>query len=105
MSDSLASRRKRTATERSESNADPLLIRKKAREAAKSNTGIGGGAIATQVPTLVSVSRCFFEIQHVLTNSQVTQPRPRVIYMEGIDDENHLDAVGPSSNVSSLLQN
>ena len=37
MSDSLGFRCKRTATEHAESNADPLVIRKKACEAAKSN--------------------------------------------------------------------
>jgi hypothetical protein len=36
-SDSLALRRKRTATERAENNADPLVVKKKAREAAKSS--------------------------------------------------------------------
>lgn len=35
--DSLSLRRKRTATERAENNGDPLVARKKAREAAKSN--------------------------------------------------------------------
>ena len=35
---SLALRRKRTATERAESNGDPLVAKKKAREAAKANT-------------------------------------------------------------------
>jgi hypothetical protein len=35
--DSLALRRKRTATERAESNGDPLVAKKKAREAAKVN--------------------------------------------------------------------
>ncbi len=40
MSDSLGLRRKRTATERAEKNADPLVIRKKAREAAKSNVTV-----------------------------------------------------------------
>lgn len=34
-SDSLALRRKRTATERAENNGDPLVAKKKAREAAK----------------------------------------------------------------------
>jgi len=48
MSDSLGLRRKCTATERAEKNADPLVIRKKARDAAKSNVtvateaGLGG---------------------------------------------------------------
>ena len=35
--ESLALRRKRTATERAENNGDPLVVKKKAREAAKSN--------------------------------------------------------------------
>ena len=54
MSDSLGLRRKRTATERAESNADPLVIRKKARKAAKSNmtatvsTEINRGSIHTR---------------------------------------------------------
>ena len=34
-SDSLALRRKHTATERAENNGDPLVAKKKAREAAK----------------------------------------------------------------------
>ena len=50
MSDFSSSRRKRTATERSESNADPLVIRKKAREAAIAN------ASATQVSAGSTVS-------------------------------------------------
>ena len=36
-SDSLALRRKRTATERAENNGDPLIAKKRACEAAKSN--------------------------------------------------------------------
>jgi hypothetical protein len=48
MSDISSSHRKCTATERSKSNADPLVIRKKARKAAKSNTA--AEATATQVP-------------------------------------------------------
>ena len=36
-SDSLALRRKRTATERAENKGDPLVAKKKAREAAKSS--------------------------------------------------------------------
>jgi hypothetical protein len=62
MSDILGFRRKRTATERSESNADPLVIRKKAREAAKSNTA--ADAIATQVAT---VRFNIFEVMNTLT--------------------------------------
>lgn len=39
-SESLALRRKRTATERAENNGDPLVANKKAREAAKSKTNV-----------------------------------------------------------------
>jgi hypothetical protein len=38
-SESLALRRKRTATERAENNGDPLAANKKARAAAKSKAG------------------------------------------------------------------
>ena len=36
-SEFLAQRRKHTATDRAENNGDPLVIKKKAREAARSN--------------------------------------------------------------------
>lgn len=49
-SDISSSHRKRTATERSKSSTDPLVIRKKACKAAKSNTA--AGATATQVPMM-----------------------------------------------------
>jgi hypothetical protein len=56
-SDSVALRRKRTATERALNNADPLVIKKKARKAgtvAKTNPPNNG----PQVASLVSL-RCF----------------------------------------------
>jgi hypothetical protein len=48
-SESLALRRKRTATERAENNGDPLVVKKRAREAAKSNTA--AASTSTQVAT------------------------------------------------------
>jgi hypothetical protein len=50
-SDSLALRRKRTATERAENNGDPLVAKKKAREAAKSNL-VSNRAPSQPVPAL-----------------------------------------------------
>jgi hypothetical protein len=46
-SDSLALRRKRTATERAENNGDPLAVKKKARNAAKSNLAQPETALST----------------------------------------------------------
>jgi len=39
-SDSLALRRKRTATDRAMNNGDPLVVKKKAREAVQSDTAV-----------------------------------------------------------------
>jgi hypothetical protein len=47
IADSSALRRKRTATERAESNGDPLIIKKKGREAAKSNVDSTPAVIVT----------------------------------------------------------
>ena len=63
--DSLALRRKRTATERAINNGDPLVARKKACEATKSNTALGGTVAAAAKPAPVSknalnVSQHFF---------------------------------------------
>jgi len=51
--DSLALRCKRTATDHAVNNADPLLARKKAREASKSNTALGGTVSAATKPATV----------------------------------------------------
>ena len=42
--DSTTLRRKRTDTDRAENNGDPLVIKKKAREAEKRNDGAGPAA-------------------------------------------------------------
>ena len=44
------SRRKRTATERAESNGDPLIVRKKAREAANRSIATQPAALKKTVP-------------------------------------------------------
>jgi hypothetical protein len=48
IADPSALRRKRTATERAESNGDPLVIKKKAREAIKSNVDPTPAVTATK---------------------------------------------------------
>ena len=54
--DSLALRRKRTATERAENNGDPLVAKKKAHEAAKSKLSNPAQPVPTFTPSTVMVN-------------------------------------------------
>lgn len=72
--DSLALRCKRTASERAVNNADPLLARKKACEAAKTNTTVGGAVSAAAKPATVpkntlNVSQHFFSQAFLIPDS------------------------------------
>ena len=69
--DSLALRRKRTATERVANNGDPLAARKKAREAMKSNVALETTVTAAAKPAPapkngLKVSQCFSSVPFLI---------------------------------------